>query len=190
MNDYHEYVIKSGNFIGQFEEMYKDCNDPWQQSKVANSVSRDFSIQQINKLDAKSIVEFGCGLGYFTNSLKKKTKANVLGVDVSPTAIGKAKHLFPYLNFKIDEVKNIKDYNSDVILFSEIVWYILPDLKEILGQMKGKYFINNLVFYPNGEQKYGNQYFTSLKEFINYVPFELVVSAEFSTGETSSVFKI
>ena len=33
MNDYHDYVIKNGNFIGQFEEMYQNCDDPWPESE-------------------------------------------------------------------------------------------------------------------------------------------------------------
>lgn len=27
--DYHDYVIKNGGFIGKFEEMYQNIEDPW-----------------------------------------------------------------------------------------------------------------------------------------------------------------
>ena len=61
-------------------------------------------------------------------------------------------------------------------------------------KLKGKYFIHNLVFYK-GQQKYGNEYFTSLKEFISFCPFKLVGKVEIDICgndcfETSSIFKI
>ena len=30
---YQDYVIKDGNFVGDFEGLYKDFEDPWYQSK-------------------------------------------------------------------------------------------------------------------------------------------------------------
>lgn len=29
---YQDYVIKGGKFVGDFEGMYKDCENPWLQS--------------------------------------------------------------------------------------------------------------------------------------------------------------
>jgi hypothetical protein len=60
--------------------------------------------------------------------------------------------------------------------------------------LKGKYFIHNLVFYK-GQQKYGRNYFLNLKEFINFCPFELIGKVEIDIEdsdciETSSIFKI
>lgn len=59
----------------------------------------------------------------------------------------------------------------------------------------GHYFINNLVFYNDGMQKYGRDYFTNLDEFIDFCPFEYVgsVVSNFEgddTSETVSIFKI
>ena len=31
-NRYQDYVIKDGKLIGEFETMYKDYEDPWEQS--------------------------------------------------------------------------------------------------------------------------------------------------------------
>ena len=37
-NDYHKYVIKDGKFIGDFETMHQNCEDPWfQDSKLLRS---------------------------------------------------------------------------------------------------------------------------------------------------------
>ena len=31
--DYHDYVIKDGRFVGQFDQMYKDCENPWPETE-------------------------------------------------------------------------------------------------------------------------------------------------------------
>lgn len=30
---YQDYVIKDGKFVGEFEKMYQDCDNPWHQLK-------------------------------------------------------------------------------------------------------------------------------------------------------------
>ena len=202
MEKYQDYVIKDGEFVGKFEEMYQNFDDPWHQASSnynANSYSRNFSILNIRKYKIKSLVEFGCGLGYYTNLLHKSTGIKIIGIDISPTAIDKAKKLWPDLDFAVDKIQNLKNYSKyEAILFAEITWYILTDLDDIFKQMlcnfNGKYFLHNLVFYK-GQQKYGTQFFTNLKEFIDYVPFKLIGCAEATTVdsdsiETSTIFKI
>lgn len=201
MENYNDYVIKDGKYIGKFEEMYKKFDNPWNQTSKEyhkNSYSRNTAIINIRRYKINSLVEFGCGLGYYTSLLAQETGIKILGVDISHTAITKAKKLWPDLNFAVDSVINIRHYTDyEAILFAEIAWYILNDLDKIFDDMlkyfPGKYFIHNLVFYK-GQQKYGNEYFTNLKEFINYIPFKLIAyseaTEEFDDIETSTIFKI
>jgi SAM-dependent methyltransferase len=199
---YQDYVIKDGKFIGKFEEMYQKFPDPWHQSEVArnaHSYSRNITTLNILRYNIKSVVEFGCGYGHNANLIYEATGAKIKGVDISPTAINKARQLFPHLDFAVDTVDNIEAYREyDGVLFAEITWYILNSLDSILDKLllhfHGKYFLHNLVFYHGG-QEYGREYFTNLKEFINYVPFKLLASSEcFEAGnntyETASIFKI
>jgi SAM-dependent methyltransferase len=199
METYHDYVIKDGKFVGKFEEMYQKFSDPWTQSIQPNPYSRMAGIQSLKKFNIQSVVEWGCGLGYYAEAIYKETGIIPKSLDISETAIEKAKFLFPHLDFEVDVVKNLKNYqNYEAILFAELTWYVLDDLQSIFADMlqyfEGKYFINNLVFYK-GTQKYGNQYFTNLKEYIDFVPFQLVGYCEAttekdSTIETSTIFKI
>lgn len=197
---YHDYVIKNGEFIGKFDEMYSEFNDPWMQSSQPNKYSRMAGILHLKNNSIKSVLECGCGLGYYAEWINKETGIVPKSVDISATAIKKAKQLFPDLDFEVadisTEIQNYKDY--DCVLFSEIIWYILPDLKKILDtlekEFKNKYLLVNQVFYK-GSQKYGTEYFTNLKEFINYVPFTLIGQCEAttvndSTIETSTIFRI
>ncbi len=197
---YHDYVIKDGKFIGEFESMYRDCEDPWTQSIQPNKYSRMAGIIHLENFNVRSVLECGCGLGYYADWIHKETGIIPKSVDVSETAIAKARELFPRLDFEVADItKDLRQYKEyDCIMFAEIIWYILPDLNSLFelmkNEFKGKYLLINQVFYK-GSQKYGTEYFTNLKEFINFVPFELLGQCEAttvndSTIETSTIFQI
>jgi len=198
--NYHDYVIKDGKFIGKFDEMYVECDDPWTQSRQPNKYSRMAGIIHLKNFGIRSVLECGCGLGYYANWIFNETQVIPKSVDISPVAIEKAKTLFPALDFEVADIsKDLSRYKSyDCVLLSEIIWYILPDLKGIFAHLekdfKGKYLLVNQVFYK-GTQRYGTEYFTNLKEFIDYVPFTLVGQCEAtmstdSTIETATIFRI
>jgi SAM-dependent methyltransferase len=200
MESYHDYVIRDGKFIGKFNEMYSRFDDPWHQSEQPNKYSRMAGIMHIRNFGIKSVLECGCGLGYYANWIHHETGIIPKSVDISPVAIEKARILFPRLDFEVADIsKQLENYkNYDCILFAEIIWYILPQLNDIFEALKrdfkGKYLIVNQVFYK-GSQKYGTDYFTNLKEFIQYVPFKLLGQCEATTAaettiETSTIFQI
>ncbi|TGN18247.1 class I SAM-dependent methyltransferase [Leptospira idonii] len=203
--DYHDYVIKDGKFIGQFEEMYSACDDPWNQSRhesVLGNASKLVSASCMLKLGINEVVEFGCGLGFYTSFLRNFTGAtNIAGVDISETAIRRAKDNFPNIDFFCDDIDSLGKYSMyKNVMFSELTWYILEDRKltnafeNIAKYFKGGYFIHNLNFYESG-QKYGVDFFTNLQEFIKFCPFSLVSHSEVKYSgnnniETSCIFKI
>jgi trans-aconitate methyltransferase len=199
---YQDYVIKDGRFVGRFEEMYKDFDDPWHQSETRisrESYSRWATILHIRRFGIGSLVECGAGLGSFTQLLTEETGARVTGIDISETAVGKARARYPNLRFEVDTVNNLSRYRDhEAVLFAEITWYLLDQFDSVLDTLRdnfsGKYFLHNLVFYKSG-QRYGREYFTTLDEFIARVPFELVARMEGTTKtmdtiETSTVFRI
>lgn len=111
--------------------------------------------------------------------------------------------MFPDIDFRVGDVKEVGQLaveKIDCILFAEITWYVLPQLKEffdcILENFAGKYFFHNLVFYQNSVQKYGIEYFKNLEEFIEFCPLKLlettVRTPRDAAGaiETHSVFEI
>ena len=201
---YQDYVIKDGKFVGEFEKMYKEFDDPWNQTSegyVENSISRQIVCNYLKNFNIKSIVEFGCGLGKTTKFISDNTGVDILGVDISETSIKKSKSKYPELKFEVNDISNIIEYNNyDCFFFSEITWYILENNKidKIFDLMKkkleGKYFIHNLVFYK-GQQMYGLDYFSNLEQFIEFCPFKLIGKnyTEFEDtdcSETSSIFII
>ena len=188
--------------------MYQKFTDPWNQSEEINcfSLSRRSVCYFLEKYDINSIVEWGCGLGRTVNYIKENTgkDIDILGIDISKTAIDKAKNFYPKLEFKVDNILNISKYKEfDCMFFAEITWYLLEDKKidEIFNIMsnkfkgKNKFFIHVDNFYKGEVQQYGKEYFTTLDEFIEFCPFELLgkVQIDIETEidiETSAIFKI
>ena len=201
---YQDYVIKDGKFVGEFEKMYQECDNPWHQMEEANiSYSRADTVNSIHRFKLRNILEAGCGLGYFTAYLAKHChNACITGMDISDTAIKKAKSNFPQLPFfqgNLSDLDGKMLESYDGIIFSEIMWYILDNLDSILKKLKdvlgGGTFIVNQTFYKGGQQ-YGREFFTNQDEMIRYIGWDVLAktSAEItdvpSSYETHTVFKI
>ncbi|MFN6038427.1 MAG: nodulation protein S NodS, partial [Bacteroidota bacterium] len=120
---YHDYVIKDGKFIGKFDEMYNEFSDPWTQSAQPNKYSRMAGIIHVKNFNIKSILECGCGLGFYADWIKKETNITPKSIDISAVAIEKAKKLFPNLDFEIANISTDlhKFKNYEAILLSEII---------------------------------------------------------------------
>lgn len=177
MERYQDYVIKDGKLIGKFEEMYQKFDDPWHQKECLDySYIRHVTNVSIRKYEINSLLEVGCGLGAFTNFMVKNNPlVNVEGIDISETAIQKAKINYPDIKFKVGNLLEYseKKLDYDALLFSEIMWFILQDLDMIKNNFRnnftGKLVIVNQTFYKNGIQEYGKEYFTSLDEMCSYL---------------------
>jgi len=84
--------------------------------------------RRINLLNAKKILDVGCGSGVITQELRKKCSAKITGVDIDPQMIEFAKKRLPKVNFLVENVENLsaKDnpqgqtvYPRIFLLFSE-----------------------------------------------------------------------
>lgn len=202
--DYHDYVIKEGKFIGRFEEMYENCPDPWLQSEeIHRSYSRWDTVRTINRCSVERVLEIGCGLGFFTQLLTEMLpQVNVTGMDISETAILRARKLHPEASFLVGGVETLVKtetiHSYDCLIFSEIMWYILNDMKEILQILRNKWcglIIVNQVFYF-GTQKYGREYFTNQEEMVAFFNLKPIVKNIYQIDsneisyETHTAFKI
>jgi 2-polyprenyl-3-methyl-5-hydroxy-6-metoxy-1,4-benzoquinol methylase len=99
MSNIGDYIIKDGQFIGKFEKLYQNCEEPWNQ--VDGEIFRTDKYAILNliaKYNCKNVMEIGCGLGSFTQRIFD-LGVNVTGIDVSQTAIKKAKEKHPGINF-------------------------------------------------------------------------------------------
>lgn len=188
---YQDYVIKDGKLVGEFEQMYKDYEDPWEQTTRETCRSeKAIALNLIKKYRFSNIVELDCGLGHFSKQISD-LGVTLTAVDISETAVQKAKKLYPQCTFVVADILEFDKYythDTDCIIMSEITWYVLDKLDVFIESLKNKakertvapnasssspgqggiYLIHLLSTYPEGVQKYGADKFTNLKEILAY----------------------
>jgi SAM-dependent methyltransferase len=138
--DYHDYVFKNGRLIGEMDQMYQKAKDiPWHQDKEPDCLDFKIALRILEtKAPYDSILEIGCGLGYLTNEVAKycKNEYQVVGTDISPTAIDKARKLFPNLRFEVlDITKDLYEQGWGEMKYSLVFvrglfWYVFPGIKK------------------------------------------------------------
>ena len=185
--DNMKYIFKQNgdslDFVGDFESLYKNDNDPWGQSGKNGEMSHYYAhsrkrlIEQLKKIKPKSLLETGCGLGYATKNIQESLpECNVIGVDISKTAIVKAAKLFPNLNFETADIRNANiDLNLkyDVIILNQLLWYVLEFFSETLENCfsllnpEGKIIISQAFL--KTPQKYGTDICDGFDGLIEYL---------------------
>ena len=181
--NYHDFVIKDGKFIGQFEEMYQKCKDPWHQDE--KQVAEDVALSLLRNREYGRVLDIGCGKGRFTDLIKEVTKAEVIGVDISKTAVDLAREKYEGIKFLDMEVPDLDfgDDEFDLVVCSELLWYVLPKMKDLFLEIKrvlkrGGHFLIVQHFYSPEDQKYGREFMQTSKDLIEMLPFEVLQKGE------------
>ncbi|MEO5370050.1 MAG: class I SAM-dependent methyltransferase [Magnetococcus sp. DMHC-1] len=169
--------------------MYQDFDDPWGQTTEKFATDKAIALNAIMKLGANKVIELGCGLGHFTNKIAS-LGVSVLGIDISTTAINRAKYNYPECHFTVGDILDFSIYDNycpDMIVMSEITWYVLDKLDRFIEYLKEyhplSYMIHILTVYPSGDQKYGVDKFTNLSEIMSYYKFRYLEWGEISRLE-------
>ncbi len=135
---YHRYVFDSEKreFVGKFEEMYRgedvEGYDSWGQEDLTQ-LKKQLSLAICGRYNFGRILDIGCGKGAFTHLLKK-TNNYVMGIDVSETAIAKARERYPAIDFRkmsAHELSRLGQERFDLVVAMEILSY-LEDWREVL----------------------------------------------------------
>ena len=178
-------------FIGNFEDLYAESQDPWDQSNSSDTEmthyyneSRKHLIEElsmIKDIQQLKVAEIGCGLGYVVNLISKRFEYSTLyGFDISQTAIKRAKQIHPRAaNFQSHDITKSKiPVSTDIVILSNLLWYILEDIDKALynaiesislANSGSKYLIIHNAFFKNGEQQYGNDVISSLNDIVHYI---------------------
>ena len=168
MMNYQDYVIKDGQFIGAFEAMYQDCDDPWRQTAL-DSPAYDVMLAWVEECRPRPsgwrrILDVGCGLGRFTAALAERTGCPVIGLDISPTAVHKAAEQRPKgaAAFVAADAAALPFHAGafDGVMISELMWYVLPSVERVLTEVAAALRSPGALwvlqhFYPPGVQQYG-----------------------------------
>lgn len=184
---YQDYVIKDGKLVGEFEEMYKDHQDPWHQTTREEFASEKAAglnlISRLKKTyNIHRVVELGCGFGNYTARIHQ-LGLDTTGLDISETAIRKAterhaSNISPdgsKITFEVatfDEFEKLKTLKPDLIVMPEITWYVLDKLNDfkafLKNELPGTFLLHMLMTYEPGVQVYGREFFTNLDEILAY----------------------
>jgi SAM-dependent methyltransferase len=188
-----EFVFKTEedgrlSFVGDFERFYKSDNDPWGQTGMDERLREYYAFSRSNmlntidflinsKVESVDILEVGCGLGYVSSKLQTELSGNVniTGIDVSSTAIEKAKIIFPSLEFIVGDIRSEcldigKKY--DIVLMAEVLWYVLEELPQVFANIDGLLRNSGFLVFSNGfprEQKYGREIIDGFDGLVRYV---------------------
>ena len=189
--NYHKYVIEDGKLVGKFEEMYQNIEDPWNLvEKHEKEINIDYykilnyvlKIKNLTNNSNLKTLEIGCGYPQLTNILLNYG-FDAYGFDASKTVISKSKKIYKKLKKRIfvDNFNNfntLKEHNADILIMSDITWYILEDLDDFLEyikkNLKNKYLIHSLAVYGKNKQKYGKDYFYDLNSMLKYYNLEFL----------------
>lgn len=154
---YHKYVfdLKNKKFIGKFNEMYQredvEDFDSWFSSDLTH-LPKLISLAILNRYNFKNILDFGCGKGSFTHILKKRNNY-VLGLDISKTAIKKAKVNYGNkIDFMViqdnDFTSFVQKQKFDLTIILETLSYIENWRKAIKDISKFSIYIYIVLYIP------------------------------------------
>ena len=142
MAEYHKYVFdqEQRRLVGDFEGMYKaedrDGFDSWR-SHDTRALRLRLGLFLIADMNFANVLEVGCGKGTAAQFLKKKNN-RVVGIDISGTAIEKARATFPDIDFRCMDAREIGRLAErfDLVCFQAVLAYI-DGWKDVLATAAG-----------------------------------------------------
>lgn len=133
-------------FIGNFEELYQIEDDPWEQSSNDGDRgkyykrSRDRLIKKLKTNNSKEILEIGSGLGVVSDFISKNLTDSICeGLEISPTAVKKARGSYPNLSFHEGDItsENFKlNKVYDIVILNQLLWYISYKIPQVIDNCK------------------------------------------------------
>jgi SAM-dependent methyltransferase len=198
------FLFKQGNEI--YDEFYADIYD----HLVFNQVKNDYEVGNIinsTEADSKSVIaDIGCGTGRHSNILNSKG-LQVIGVDISPSMIKKAKQNNPNManNFRVGDGLDGHLFNNNSLTHVLCLYFTIYFMKDKMKffyncmdwLMPGGYLIVHLVdrykfdpilppgnpLYIVSPQKYAKERITKTKVTFN----DFIYNADFKLDESNDV---
>jgi len=145
-----QFLFKTGNDVydGFYAEVYDHL--------VFNNLKDDYEVGEIiNKTTPSStskILDIGCGTGNQVVNFSQKGY-NIIGIDISPSMIEKAKEKYPNYNFQVSDAINSEIFTSNSFTHITCLYftiYYFENKRQLLENIykwlvPGGYFIVHLV---------------------------------------------
>jgi SAM-dependent methyltransferase len=195
-----QFLIKSGPDI--YDDFYSDIYDYLVFNNLKDDYEVGYIINNTSPSSQSKILDIGCGTGHHVSYLGAKG-LDVLGIDISPSMIEKAKTNFPDYKFNVGDALNNHLFESNSfthILCMYFTIYYFKDKAQFFNNcfkwlMPGGYLIVHLVerehfdpILPPGNpllyispQRYAKERITSTK--VKFTDFSY--SADFKLDEAN-----
>lgn len=150
----NEHVFKEVDgelkFVGDFEGLYASENDPWRQSgewpmddmatyyrhsrrELIKALGEHVG-RPVSKSERPYGIEYGAGLGYVTEMMRRMMRARMVGLDISSTAVFRASELHPKCTFiRGDLTGSMGGESFDFAVVNQMLWYIAHDFHNAMG---------------------------------------------------------
>jgi len=195
-------LYKEGNSV--YDDFYANIYDYLVYSGVKNDYEIGSIINSTNPTSKSVIADIGCGTGHHVSNISAKN-LNVIGIDISPSMIKKAKEKYPNNKFKVGDAldTNLFKMNSLThILCLYFTIYYIKDKRRFFDNcmdwlMPGGFLIIHLVdretfdpilppgnpLYVVSPQKYAKERITKTK--VTFTDF--IYSANFNLDKDSDL---
>lgn len=177
-------------FVGDFEGYYQNVTDPWGQRGGDPRLTEYYAFSRANLVKTLEslpvftkgkihILEVGCGLGYVAEhlqtELERVANVTVTGMDISPTAIAKARSLFPNREFVVGDIgaEDLKlDRSYRILILSQLLWYILETFPRVIRNTISMMPCGGFLVFVQAflrDQKYGKEIIDGFDGLIKYM---------------------
>jgi SAM-dependent methyltransferase len=187
-----------------YDDFYAEIYDFLVFSNVKNDFETGIILNNTKPTSSSVIADIGCGTGHHVSNLSSKN-LNIIGVDISPSMIKKAKENYPSLDFKVGDAidNNLFNMNSLThVLCLYFTIYLFKDKKHFFDNsmdwlMPGGYLIVHIVeretfdpilppgnpLYIVSPQKYAKERITKTKVTFN----DFVYTANFNLDNSNDI---
>ncbi len=189
--DYHDYVIKDGRLVGQFEEMYVHSAEvPWHQDSQSDWLDVRLGCELMaDAAPFDFMLDFAMGLGYYVETLASRLGSSstiVAGLDVSETACLRGKERFPRIRcdaFDLAVEPGSREVPPAAVLpegtarplyaLRATIWYLVPFLEKAIANMagairRGDFFLLSQNFPPLDSEFVGKEEIPGPERLLEY----------------------
>lgn len=186
--DYHDYFIKDGRHLGRYEEMYRDCPDPWRIEELGTRLDMRAALlllagrgRRVNRF-----LDVGAGLGLFTGLVtqalwRENPDARGVVTDISATAVARAKSRLadPRLDFAALDARSLAEAPAfpprsfDLVVLAQVLWGLLDTLPATLAALAELLTPGGLLLisqhFPGTRQTYGLEVVASPEDLAEHL---------------------
>jgi SAM-dependent methyltransferase len=200
-----KFLFKTGNDI--YDDFYANIYDYLVFNNIKNSYEIGEIIHNTKMSESSVVLDIGCGTGHHVGSMGEQN-LNILGIDISPSMIQKAKETYPNYDFRVADALNMSEFNDQSfthILCLYFTIYYFPDKRIFFDNcmdwlFPGGYLVIHLVdrekfdpilppgnpLYIVSPQKYAKQRITTTK--VTFNDFIYKSDFKFNKDENVAIF--